>query len=114
MFSTSPLTRGGFLSAEKSVSWVDPLVGARIRHQFAPAWNFVVSGDVGGFGVGSKFSWQVLAPLDHEICRSKTATWSAMLGYKALNVDYSQGSGLTLYDFDMTMHGPIFGVTARF
>ena len=28
--------------------------------------------------------------------------------------DYSQGSGLTLYKFDMTMHGPIFGLTARF
>jgi hypothetical protein len=37
-----------------------------------------------------------------------------MLGYKALSVDYSQGSGLTHYEFDMTMHGPIFGVTARF
>ena len=104
------LTREGFLSATKSVSWFDPLVGARIRHQLAPTWNFVLSGDVGGFGVGSKFSWQALALLEREICRSKTATWSAMLGYKALNVDYSQGSGLTLYNFDMTIHGPILGL----
>ena len=108
------LTREGFLSATKSVSWFDPLVGARISHQFAPTWNFVLSGDVGGFGVGSKFSWQALALLEHEIYRSKIATWSAMLGYKALNVDYTQGSGLTLYTFDMTIHGPIFGLTARF
>jgi hypothetical protein len=79
-------SRVGVLSAEKSVSWVDPLVGARLRHQFAPAWNFVVSGDVGGFGAGSKFSWQVLAALDYEICRSRTVTWSAMLGYKAVAV----------------------------
>jgi hypothetical protein len=109
-----PFTRAGVLSAEKSVSWVDPLVGLRLRHQFAPAWNFVLSGDVGGFDVGSKFSWQVLATLDYEICRSKSVVWSAMAGYKALSVDYSQGSGLTHYEFDMTMHGPIFGVTARF
>jgi len=108
------LTREGFFSSSKSVSWVDPLVGARLRHQFAPTWNFVLSGDVGGFGVGSKFSWQVLALLEHETCRSNTATWSAMLGYKALNADYSQGSGLTLYNYDLTIHGPIFGVTARF
>jgi hypothetical protein len=107
-------SRAGVLSAEKSVSWFDPLVGARLRHQFAPGWNFFVSGDVGGFDVGSKFSWQVLAALDYEFCRSKTVTWSAMLGYKALSVDYSQGSSLTLYEFDMTMHGPIFGLTARF
>jgi hypothetical protein len=107
-------SRFGVLSAEKSVSWFDPLVGARLRHQFAPGLNFFVSGDVGGFDVGSKFSWQVLAALDYEFCRSRTVTWSAMLGYKALSVDYSRGSGLTLYKFDMTMHGPIFGLTARF
>jgi hypothetical protein len=108
------VSRAGVLSAEKSVSWVDPVVGLRLRHQFTPALNFVVSGDVGGFGAGSKFSWQALAALDYEICRSRAVTWSAMVGYKALSVDYSQGSGLTLYEFDMTMHGPIFGVTARF
>jgi hypothetical protein len=107
-------SRAGVLTADKSVSWVDPLVGIRLRHQFAPAWNLAISGDVGGFDVGSKFSWQVLAALDYEFCRSKTVTWSGMLGYKALSVDYSQGSGLSLYKFDMTMHGPIFGITARF
>src|SRR5262245_19220412 len=107
-------SRAGVLSAEKSVSWFDPLVGVRLRHQFAPTWNFALSGDVGGFDVGSRFSWQVLAVLEHEIHRSRNVTWSGMLGYKALSVDYSQGSGLTLYNFDMTMHGPIFGITARF
>jgi len=108
------LTKEGFLSATKSVAWFDPLVGARLRHQFAPTWNFVLSGDVGGFDVGSKFSWQALALLEHEFCRSKTVSWNAMLGYKALNADYSKGSGLTLYNYDLTLHGPIFGITARF
>jgi hypothetical protein len=107
-------SRAGVLSAEKSVSWFDPLVGLRLRHQFTPAMNFILSGDVGGFDVGSKFSWQVLGALDYEFCRSKNITWSGMLGYKALSVDYTQGSGLSRYEFDMTMHGPIFGVTARF
>ncbi len=76
--------------------------------------NFVLSGDVGGFDVGSKFSWQVLGALDYEFCRSKNIVWSGMLVYKALSVDYSRGSGVTLYNFDMTIHGPILGVTARF
>ena len=46
------LTRNadGTLSASSSVSWVDPLIGLRLRHQFAPGLNFVASGDVGGFG----------------------------------------------------------------
>jgi hypothetical protein len=107
-------TKEGTLSAKANVSWVDPVVGARLRHQFAPAWNLVVSGDVGGFGAGSKFSWQALAALDYEFCRAKNISWSGMVGYKALSVDYSKGSGLSHYEYDMTMYGPIFGITARF
>jgi len=115
-FNIGDLTRNadGTLSASKSVGWVDPLVGLRLRHQFAPGLNFVASGDVGGFGVGSKFSWQALAALNYDFCVRNNVTWSGMLGYKALFVDYSQGSGLTHYEYDMTMHGPIFGITARF
>ena len=107
-------TANGTFSAEADVSWVDPVVGARLRHQFSPAWNLVLSGDVGGFGAGSKFSWQAIAALDYEFSRSKSVAWSGMLGYKALSVDYSKGSGLTQYEYDMAMYGPIFGITARF
>lgn len=108
------LTRSGVVSASGSVSWVDPVVGARLRHQFFPGMNLVLSGDVGGFGAASKFSWQAIAALDWQFMKTKYATWSGMIGYKTLNVDYSQGSGLTHYEFDMTMYGPIFGITARF
>jgi hypothetical protein len=110
------LTRNadGTLSASGHASWADPLVGLRLRHQFAPGLNFVASGDVGGFGVGSQFSWQALAAINYDFCVRNNVIWSGMLGYKALFVDYSKGSGLTRYEYDMTMHGPILGITARF
>lgn len=101
-------------TASGRVSWLDPLIGLRLRHQFAPGVDFALSGDIGGFGAGSKFSWQALAALNYEFSKSDTVSWSGMIGYKALSVDYSHGSGLTLYRYDMTMHGPIFGITARF
>lgn len=109
------LTRNadGTLSASGNVGWVDPLIGLRLRHQFAPGVNFIASGDVGGFGVGSKFSWQALAALNYDFCVRNNITWSGMLGYKALFADYSKGSGLTHYEYDITIHGPIIGVTAR-
>jgi hypothetical protein len=107
-------TRTGTVSASDHVSWVDPVVGARLRHQFSPGWNLVVSGDVGGFGAASKFSWQAIGALDFDFLRSKNVTWSGMVGYKALYVDYAKGSGLTQYEYNMTMYGPIFGITARF
>ncbi len=108
------LTRAGTVSASGDVSWVDPVVGARLRHQFVPGWNLVVSGDVGGFGAASKFSWQAIAALDFDFLRSKSVIWSGMVGFKALYVDYAKGSGLTQYEYNMTMYGPIFGITARF
>lgn len=106
-------TKEGTLSGKGTVNWVDPVVGARLRHQFFPGLNLDVSGDVGGFGAASKFSWQAIAALDYDFMRSKNVTWSGMIGYKALYVDYSQGSGLNQYEYNMTMYGPIFGVTAR-
>ena len=110
------LTRNvdGTLTASGSVGWVDPLVGVRLRHQFAPGMNFVASGDIGGFGVGSRFSWQAIAALNYDFYVHNGVTWSGMAGYRALYVDYSQGSGLSHYEYNMTMHGPILGLTARF
>ena len=110
------LTRSGSraIAASGDVTWVDPLVGLRLRHHFSPATEVMVRGDVGGFDAGSKFSWQVIGNFNWEFLRTQTAVWSAMLGYRALYVNFEKGGGNTLYQYDMLMHGPIVGVTARF
>ena len=36
------------------------------------------------------------------------------LRYRALSVDYSQGSGNTQYKFDVLMQGPVMGATLHF
>jgi hypothetical protein len=110
------LTRNadGTLTASGRINWVDPLVGLRLRHQFAPGWKFIASGDVGGFGVGSKFSWQVLAALNYDFYVRNNVTWSGMVGYKVLNVDCLKRAGLAQSEYDMTMRGPIVGLTSRF
>ena len=115
-FNIGGLTRNadGTFTASGNVNWIDPLVGARLRHQFGHGLDLSVSGDVGGFDVGSKFSWQALATLNYEFLKKNDVSWSGMIGYKALSVDYSQGSGLNHYEYDMVMYGPIFGITARF
>ena len=96
------------------VDWIDPMVGLRLRHQFVPGHELTLSGDVGGFGVGSEFSWQAIGAYRFQFAQSHGVTWSGMLGYRALYVDYTKGSGDTLYGFDMLQHGPIVGVSARF
>lgn len=96
------------------VTWFDPLVGLRLRHRFSPGVDLVMRGDVGGFGVGSDFSWQAMGYLNWDFARTQHAVWGGMLGYRALYVDFEKGAGNTLYRYDMLTHGPIIGVTARF
>jgi hypothetical protein len=96
------------------VDWVDPLVGLRLRHQLAPGQELVLRGDIGGFDVGSQFSWNVLAAYSWRIGVHNGATYSGLLGYRALSADYEQGSGATRYEYNATLHGPIVGLTVNF
>lgn len=96
------------------ITWIDPIVGVRLRHQFAPGHELVLSGDVGGFGVGSKSSWQVVGAYRWNFAKTANVTWSGLVGYRALSVDYSQGAGVTRYEYDMVQHGPIMGLSMRF
>jgi hypothetical protein len=96
------------------VDWVDPLVGFRIRHQLAPGQQLVLRADVGGFDAGSQFSWNVLAAYSFNIAVRDGVTYSGVLGYRALSVDYEKGSGLNRYEYDVVQHGPLVGLTIGF
>ncbi len=97
-----------------SVDWVDPVVGGRIRYNLAPGQDFMLRGDVGGFGAGSQFSWNALAAYSFVFAKRDGVTYSGILGYRALSADYEQGSGRTKYVYDLVMHGPITGLTVNF
>jgi hypothetical protein len=97
-----------------SVDWVDPLVGGRIRYNLAPGQDFILRGDVGGFGVGSQFSWNALAAYSFVFSKRNGVMYSGLLGYRALSADYEQGSGRTKYVYDVVMHGPVTGLTIGF
>lgn len=106
---------GGFdVSRSGTIDWTDPFVGARVRHTLAPGQELTVRGDFGGFGAGSDFSWQAIATYDWRLCATGGYTLDAYIGYRALSVDYSQGNGLSTYEYDVLQHGPIVGLTTRF
>lgn len=97
-----------------NVDWVDPLVGARLRHTLPNGHLIYLRGDVGGFGGGSQFTWNLAALYDFELRVGKRATYSGVFGYRLLDVDYSQGEGYTLYELDVLMQGPLVGLDIRF
>ncbi len=67
-------------------------------------------GDVGGFGAGSDFSWQALATYNMKLCVTGGTVIDGYFGYRALAVDYSEGS----YELDVVQHGPVMGLTMNF
>jgi hypothetical protein len=89
--------------------WWDPIVGGRWLWGFADGWQFVARGDIGGFGVGSDFSWNASGILVWQPWKHV----SLAAGYKALDQDYEDGEGRDRYAFDATMHGPIAGINFR-
>jgi hypothetical protein len=102
------------LAHSGGVEWVDPFIGARIRFQPARGEEVVVRGDIGGFGAGSKFTWQALATYNWQVCTFGPMLIDGYAGWRALQVDYAQGAGVERYEFDVLQQGPVMGFTGRF
>ena len=95
------LIEQGNLTGEKN--WVDPMLGIKWRWKLAEKWALVTRGDIRGFGAGSDLAWSALGLIDWR--PSKYVGF--ILGYRALYMDYSDGSGSDRFAYDATMHGPI-------
>jgi hypothetical protein len=91
---------------ETGIDWLDPLVGAQLVVPLGGRWALRGRGDIGGFGVGSKFTWQAQAYVDYQISR----VVSIDLGYRAIANDYETNSGDNRFRYDMTLFGPALGV----
>jgi hypothetical protein len=107
------LRRNRAVARSGTIDWVDPLVGGRVRLAIAPGHELFVRGDVGGFGVGSQFSWQAVGGYTFDYAVQNGITYSGLIGYKALYADYAQGQGRRRYEFDMLQHGPVVGISLR-
>jgi hypothetical protein len=95
-----------------TLEWVDPVVGARLRHQMASGSELILAGDVGGFGVGSDFSWQAVATYGFDVNCFGTPL-RTVVGYRALAVDYSENGRFGKNGLDLVQHGPVMGVSLR-
>jgi hypothetical protein len=87
-------------------AWIDPMIGLIGRvdltdRVFVTAW-----GMIGGFGVSSDLVWDVMAGLGYEFNQHI----SAVAGYRASGVNYSNGGFL----YDVVQQGPFTGIIFKF
>jgi hypothetical protein len=88
--------------------WVDPFVGARAQVDLTRKLWFNLRGDVGGFGVGSDFSWNGVGIFGYRF----TPAITGMLGYRAMYVNYKKSTSAVRYE--ETFYGPMAGVSYTF
>ena len=94
------------LSYSNTLSWADPLLATRVSAKLGRGFSVTAYGDLGGFDVGSHFTWQAVGTLDYAIQSNLVVS----AGYRHLNVDY-RNSGSRI---DFSMSGPLLGLSYRF
>jgi len=87
--------------------WIEPLGGARARATVS-RWTFVAHGDIGGFGLGSDLTWQVLGYAGYRFGPRLTLRG----GYRYLSVDFEDDDDE--FEFDVRMSGLMIGASFRF
>lgn len=102
------------LARSGGIDWVDPFIGARMTYHHSPTDSFVVRGDFGGFGWGSKFTWQTVATYNFYLGSHAAIDFDGYLGYRALSVDYVQEGAADRYEFDVIQQGPVVGISGKF
>jgi hypothetical protein len=96
--------------ASTSESWVDPVVGILYSTPLSDRWSFSGLAQAGGFGVSSDLVLSLTASAAYQL----SGRTSLSLGYRYLDFDYEDGSGIGRFKFDMKQHGPAVGFRFSF
>lgn len=78
------LERGLSRTFRLGEDWFDPYLGLACRYDFRSPFYLFAKADAGGFGVGSRFTWQGYGAVGCQITRRLYSE----VGYRYLDVDY--------------------------
>jgi len=84
-------------------TWYDPVIIARLSYDIKDKWLLRFRGDLGGFGVGSDFTWQVQGYIGYRFTKAFQLTG----GYRILSIDYQSGKVPKEFTFNMNEFGPV-------
>jgi hypothetical protein len=93
-------------------TWVDPVVGINLHTPGEGRWGVALVADIGGFGLGSDFMFDVMPTVRVGLTRSADVAF----GYRWISLDYEKDGDddrrRILYD--VTSSGPFAGFIFRF
>jgi hypothetical protein len=94
----------------QDVTWLDPVIAGRFTIPMESSWRLGIQGDIGGFGIGSDFAWQVLPFVGYRFSR----VFEVAAGYRAIGMKYEQGEDSDYFLYDIVTFGPQLGIVLRF
>lgn len=98
--------QAGSLGASVGETLLDPVVGLRATIPLGSHFQFVTLADVGGFGVGTDLSYQVLATIGWKVSSSV----GIGLGWRQLGMDFDEPD----LAMDVDFSGPLLGMRIAF
>lgn len=98
------------VTASASKTWFDPILIARVTTDIKDKWLFQIRGDLGGFGIGSDFTWQLQAYAGYRFSR----LFQLSAGYKILSIDYDKGVDADRFIYNVDTFGPVIRLGFNF
>ena len=88
---------------QKTNIWIDPLIVTRLMKWVSNRWFLSLRADLGGFGIGSRLSWQLQPLVGYKASRLLQLS----LGYRVISMDYNnQKTSNDKFLFDIEEYGP--------
>lgn len=97
-------------SGSANKTWIDPILIIRSQGAIKEKWLLQFRGDIGGFGVGSDFSWQIQAYAGYRFSKLFQAT----IGYRYIGIDYDSGEDRERFVYDIDTYGLVIRLGLNF
>ncbi len=95
---------------QQNKTWVDPIVGLTLRTPPDRFLQLRLYSEIGGFGVGSDFTWQAFPTVGVKLAPG----FALEFGYRWLDIDYESGDGANQFAYDVLTQGPVIGMAFKF
>lgn len=98
------------VNRSNTATWYDPILITRLTADIHDKWLFQFRGDIGGFGLGSDFTWQLQAYAGYRFSKIFQLT----AGYRIISIDYDKGTDAEQFVFNIDEFGPVIRLGFNF
>lgn len=97
---------GPFLNPSFTKEFLDPMVAARLRWDYAEKWRLALRGEAGGFGVDTELTWGLQGTIGYRLRENVVLE----VGYRYFDMELEKGP----LHLEQQVHGPIIGLAISF